>query len=517
MRSELELSNLNRSARKRSWARICVALIMVLAVITGCTGQGGDPKPSPTASPTPQRPFTIMTTDRIATADPAAVADTGSTMLTGNVFQRLMTMDPTQPQLKQLKPDAAQDCEYPTKTVYECVLRTGLKFSNGDPLTSKDVKFSIERALRLDVAGSSASLMSSVRKIETPDPLTVRFVLSRYDTQFAAAIASPAASIVDSKVYNPDRVETNSEPIVGSGPFKVISLTKDQLELGKYLSYEGAAAAKVGTAVIKTMPDSASIEDAMAKHETDVVWRGLSSAAQQRLQSQLSSSKERTTKAGFRQLTLPGGRVEQLIWNPGSSRRGSTALRDVIAGALQEDRTLDSVVPTNVPGHRASFPLGGKADIKITWDNRIRLTLGYDPTAPNSLDLATQIRTRLEETGGLSVLLRPNDPGADLQLVDRKAWTSTGIAWLQPVIDDPLKPEQAAIEAALHKAQQAPNDTPQLTAALAELQQAAAQEKTVLPISQGPEYVYLGPHVTATANAFGPGWQLGLWGFTIQN
>lgn len=455
-----------------------------------------------------------MTTDTIKTADPAAVADTGSTMLTQNVFQRLMTMDPTQPQW--LKTDAAQECEYPTKTVYECVLRQGLKFSNGDPLTSADVKFSIQRALRLDVPGSSASLLGSLRRIETPDKLTVRFVLSRYDTQFSRALAGPAASIVDAKVYNPDRLQSLEQPIVGSGPFKVIKITKDELDLGKYLGYRGYAMAQVGNAVIRTMPDSASIEEAMRRHQTDVVWRGLSSAAQQRLQAQISSSKDQTSKAGFRQLALPGGRVEQLLWNPDSKHRGSSALRAVIAAALQEDRTMDSVVPTTVPGHRASFPLGGKADIKVTWGNRIPLTLGYDPTAPNSLDLATQIRTRLENTGGLSVLLRPNDPGADLQLVDRKAWTPTGVAWLQPVIDNPLKAQQSQIAAGLQKARQAGVGSPQLSSALAELQQAAAEAKTVLPISQAPEYVYIGPGTTAAANGFGPGWQLGLWGMKVH-
>ena len=39
----------------------------------------------------------------------------------------------------------------------------------------------------------------------------------------------------------------------------------------------------------------------------------------------------------------------------------------------------------------------------MTWSNRIQLTLGYDPTMPNGQDIATQIRTRLEETGGMSV------------------------------------------------------------------------------------------------------------------
>ncbi|SDT45596.1 ABC transporter substrate-binding protein [Microlunatus soli] len=489
-----------------------VAVMIMMLIITGCSG-GGDPRPTPSGSPSPERKFTIMTTDSIKTTDPAAVADTGSTMLTQNVFQRLMTADPT---AGALKPDAARDCIFESKTTYECTLRPDLKFSNGDKLTSADVKFSIQRATRLDVPGSSASLLGSLRRIETPDDTTVRFILSRYDTQFPWALAAPGASIVDRTVYNSDEVAAIDDPIVGSGPFTVDKISKDQVELAKFLDYTGYAPAQVGNAVIRTMPDSASIEEAMAKHQTDVVWRGLSTAAQQRLQAQINASKNNRSKAGFSQTALPGARVQQLIWNPDSKHRESYALRSAIAGALQEDRTLDSVVPNNIPGHKASFPLGGRAKINVTWNNRIQLTLGYDPSAPNSLDLANQIRTRLEDTGGLSVLLRPSDDTADLQLTDRKAWTSTGLAWLQPVLEDPIKEEASSIAKADARARQAGDGTAQLNAALAELQSIAASEKVVLPISQTSEYVYAADNTTVTANAFGPGWQLGLWGMKVE-
>ena len=492
----------------RPRALVVALMIIGLLITAGCTDHDQQPKPSP--STTPQRPFTVMTTDKVITTDPAAVHDTASTMLTQNVFQRLMTADPTG---RFLKPDAAQDCKVDSRTTYVCTLRPKLRFSNGDPLTSADVKFSIERATRLDVAGSSASQLSSLRKIETPDASTIRFVLSREDTQFGWGLAAPAASIVDPKVYDSDDVQSMGDPIVGSGPYQVSKISKNTIRFEKYDDYLGYAAGRVEDIELRTMPDSASIEQAMTDHEVDVVWRGLSLAAQQRLQTQISSSKDQHSNAGFGQTVLPGARVEQLIWSPDSKHRDSTGLRTAISAALQEDRTLDSVVPNGVPGHRASFPLGGKAKIDVTWDNRIQLTLGYDPTAPNSMDLANQIRTRLEDTGGLSVLLQADDPDADLQLVDRKSWTSTGISWLQPILDHPMRGQAKAIAAADTKARKSGIGTPQLNSALAELQTIAYQEKVVLPLSQTDEYVYAGPRATVTENAFGPGWQLGLWGF----
>src|SRR2546427_10316883 len=63
--------------------------------------------------------------------------------------------------------------ESPDGLTYEFKLRRGLKFHNGDLVTSDDVKFSFER-----YHGAAAKeLKARVRSLETPDPLTVRFHL----------------------------------------------------------------------------------------------------------------------------------------------------------------------------------------------------------------------------------------------------------------------------------------------------------------------------------------------------
>ncbi|MCW2809689.1 MAG: putative transporter substrate-binding protein, partial [Friedmanniella sp.] len=498
-----------RGPGRRRTARTAGAAGLVLVLAAACQLPGPTPAPTPTSGSTP-RPFTIMSTDPIRVTDPAAMADSGSAVLSTNVFQRLMTSDPGS---AVLKPDAARDCLFTAATTYTCTLNKNLTFSNGHPLTSSDVKFSLQRATRLNVAGSSASLLSSLRRIETPDDLTVRFLLSRVDTQFGWALASPAASIVDEEVYDADEIRQPDRDIVGSGPFRVEHYDRNDLLLHRFESYVGRTPASRAELVYVTAPDSATIEDAMTKGTVEVVWRGLDDAALTRYTQQVQASPDKLTVGGYQQRILPGTRVVQLLWGPGSPSRADKGLRQAIATALQGDRTLDSVVPNGVPGHASSFPVGGRATPKVTWKNRITLTLGYDPTSPNGQDIAIQIRTRLEEPGGLSVQLRPGDFSADLNVVDRKAWAPTALAWLQPYLDAPLPAAASTLDSIVTEFRRTTTDTT-ADQQLSALQKQAAFDQTVVPLSQSDEYVYLRRGVDLSDTSFAPGWQLGFWGIT---
>src|SRR5262249_20796210 len=76
---------------------------------------------------------------------------------------------------KNMAPSLAESWSAsPDGLVYEFVLRKGVRFHNGDPVTGDDVRFSFER-----YRGISAKMLTErVAAIDVPDPRRVRFRLN---------------------------------------------------------------------------------------------------------------------------------------------------------------------------------------------------------------------------------------------------------------------------------------------------------------------------------------------------
>src|SRR5262245_6218624 len=75
---------------------------------------------------------------------------------------------------------------------YEFVLRKGVKFHNGDPVTAADVKFSFDR-----YKGASATILKErVREVQIVDPGRVRFVLKEPWRDFVTFYCTSATGAV---------------------------------------------------------------------------------------------------------------------------------------------------------------------------------------------------------------------------------------------------------------------------------------------------------------------------------
>src|SRR5256884_7799603 len=70
---------------------------------------------------------------------------------------------------------------------YDFVLRKGVKFHNGDPVTAEDVKFSLERYR----GGAASTLKARVAGVNVLDPLHVRIRLKQPRPAFMTFYAPP--------------------------------------------------------------------------------------------------------------------------------------------------------------------------------------------------------------------------------------------------------------------------------------------------------------------------------------
>src|SRR3989440_5058347 len=105
---------------------------------------------------------------------------------------------------------------------YEFKLRAGLKFHNGDPVTTEDVKFSFER-----YKGTGASaLKEHVRDVEIVDPRVIRFHLKEPWPDFMTyyGTTATAAGIIVPKKYMEQVGEDGFKKApIGAGPYKFVS------------------------------------------------------------------------------------------------------------------------------------------------------------------------------------------------------------------------------------------------------------------------------------------------------
>ncbi len=175
---------------------------------------------TPQPTPAPKKGGTLIAA-RAADAlglDPHKQTAFSSFRVMELIYDTLVTLD------KDLNvvPSLAASWSYSTdnKTL-TMKLRQNVKFSNGDPFSSADVKFSFERILDTKTGAAARSSFTNIASIDTPDANTVVFNLSAPTSTILASMTSANAAIIDSTLVNGGA--DPGKTVVGTGPFMVKS------------------------------------------------------------------------------------------------------------------------------------------------------------------------------------------------------------------------------------------------------------------------------------------------------
>jgi peptide/nickel transport system substrate-binding protein len=154
--------------------------------------------------------------------------------------------------------------------IYEFVLRKGIKFHNGEPITSQDVKFSFERYR----GSSSKPLKDQVATVETPDPQHIRFKLKEpwHDFLTFYASATGASWVVPKKYVEQVGDDGFKKAPVGAGPYKFVSFTPGvELTLEAFDGY-WRKTPNVKHLVFKSIPEETTRLAALKRGEVDIVY-----------------------------------------------------------------------------------------------------------------------------------------------------------------------------------------------------------------------------------------------------
>lgn len=144
-------------------------------------------------------------------------------------------------------------------TTLTFTLRSGVQFHDGKPLTSADVKSSLDKILDEATAAVARSTLASVESVEALDPDTVVLNLTGPDAGILAGLASVNLAILSAD----DTEEALSSAPNGTGPFAFESRTPNEsLTLAANPTYWGDAVG-LATVEFRVIPDESSIVSAL--------------------------------------------------------------------------------------------------------------------------------------------------------------------------------------------------------------------------------------------------------------
>ncbi|HWN93166.1 MAG TPA: ABC transporter substrate-binding protein, partial [Verrucomicrobiae bacterium] len=154
---------------------------------------------------------------------------------------------------------------------YDFILRKGVRFHNGDPVTAEDVKFTFDR-----YKGSGAKLLKDkVKDVQVVAPNRVRFVLKEAWPDFMSfygTSATGAGWIVPKKYVEKVGEDGFKKSPVGAGPYKFVSFNPGiELVLEAFPEY-WRKAPSVKRLIMRSIPDEATRAASVRTGEVDIAY-----------------------------------------------------------------------------------------------------------------------------------------------------------------------------------------------------------------------------------------------------
>ncbi|KJL48129.1 putative D,D-dipeptide-binding periplasmic protein DdpA precursor [Microbacterium hydrocarbonoxydans] len=426
------------SLRKTTRGRLGLAvgaLGVASLVLAGCASGGGDNGGGGDAK---GGDIIVGTTDKVTTLDPAGSYDNGSLAVQTQVFPYLVNTDYNS---TEVVPDLAETAEFTSPTEYTVTLPKGLKWANGNDLTSSDVKFSFDRNIKIADPNGASSLLYNLDSVEAKDDTTVVFHLKTENDQvFPYILTSFPGAIVDDEVFSADALTSDDDIVKANafgGPYVISSYDFNKtVEFTPNENYKGLIDAPVNSSVVLSyFAESSNLKLAVQQGDVDVAYRSLSATDVEDLKG----------NDKVQVIDGPGGEIRYIVFNFNTQPYGATtadadpakalAVRQAVADLIDRDAISEQVykgtytplysyVPEGFAGATEALkglygdgngaPDADKA--KATLEaagvtTPVKLSLQYSPDhyGPSSGDEYALVKSQLEESGLFEVDLKSTE------------------------------------------------------------------------------------------------------------
>ena len=344
--------------KMKKFLSLVLVMALCLTALAACGGNGGTEAPAATnapaaagsESPAPAAPVSTMDTLIVRNTgdpmsfNPSVASDDNLYYAAMCMFHRLTKLDTT----KSPVPDAAESWDVSDDALtITWHLKDGLKWSDGEPLTADDVKYTFDYIKEHPETYFSTS-MQIVDSIEVVDDLTVVFHMNTADMSFVARIGWYGTFILPEHVFNNgQKWEDNpaSTTPVTSGPYKFDSYTQgSDITLVANEDYvEGAPAIK--KIIFSIIPDDATAIQALLNGELDYMQNVPSAYVDQLL-----------ADPNYRMIQDIYPSPYRIIFNVNDSVVGDLAVRKAIALCINREDISAKVYANIMPPEYSAYP-----------------------------------------------------------------------------------------------------------------------------------------------------------------
>ncbi len=171
----------------------------------------------------------------------------------------------------KLYPGLATEWKLEGQTTWRFKLRQGVKFHNGDPFTSADAKFSIERTYDPAANTMVKTVLTTIDRIEAPDPYTLVIHTKKPDPLLPARLGFYAGQIVPKKYLESVGGETFNAKPVGTGPVSFVSWVKDDKAVFDANPGYWGGKIDVDRWTMRSIPETSPRIAALLKGEVDII------------------------------------------------------------------------------------------------------------------------------------------------------------------------------------------------------------------------------------------------------